>query len=317
MGPLLFAEPGLAAAPASVAVAVDPDLGPPVGLTIDECVDADRDELRRLLEVEYRGRLADGARNDATQVVVQCTEGSNQVRLSVAGRPREIVRTVDLSSLGPVAREAKTRELVLVIAELVRSVEVPEPVSEPITVPRVPEKAPLLSERSGGTQIGALFTAEKYSGGQSQVGPGLAARFALTRYFTAELRVGARWAESVGAPDGTITGRGFVGGAGVGVDAFPGHARAGLVVMARAEVEWLRIQGIDGETAEGRAASGAAVIASAAPCGWIALGPSLRVLAEPALLVPIHTLLVEDQGQRASALAGVGVAATLGVVAHF
>jgi hypothetical protein len=316
MAPLILAQVAVVAALSSGVA--DPAVGPAIGLTVDACVDADREELRRLLEVEYRGPLADGERSDLTQVIVRCTEERNEVRVLVPRRPKETVRTVDLSGLGPVAKGAKTRELALVIAELVRSAQTSEPVVETIPAPRTPDKvSPLSSAPSRWTQVGALFTAEKYSGGQAQLGPGMAARFAVTRYFITELRVGARWAESLGSPDGSINSRGFVGGIGAGIDAFPDQSRAGLLLMARAEVEWLRVQGNDSGAAIGRSASGAAVVASAAPCGWIALGHSLRVLAEPAVLVPIHTLVIEDQGERVSSLSGVGVAATLGIMAHF
>jgi hypothetical protein len=318
MAPLVLAQLAVAAAAGGGGSGVDPAVGPAIGLTVVACVDADREELRRLLEVEYRGPVGDAERTDLTQVIVRCTEERNEVRVLVPRRPKETVRTVDLSGLGPVAKEAKTRELALVIAELVRSAQSAEAVAETVTVQRVPEKVSPLPEPPRWTQVGALITAEKYSGGQAQLGPGMAARFAVTRYFTAELRVGARWAESLGATDGYITSRGFVGGIGVGIDAFPHESRAGLLLMARAEVEWLRIQGTDESgSVSGRTASGAAFVAGAAPCGWIRLGRSLRVLAEPALLVPIHPLVIEDQGERVSALAGVGVAATLGIMAQF
>src|SRR5258708_15264228 len=142
MAPLILAQ--LAVTAAASSGSVDPALGPAIGLTVDACVDADRDELRRLLEVEYRGPLADGERTDLTQVIVRCTEERNEVRVLVPRRPRETVRTVDLSGLGPVAKEAKTRELALVIAELVRSAQASEPVVETMPAPRIAEQAPLL-----------------------------------------------------------------------------------------------------------------------------------------------------------------------------
>jgi hypothetical protein len=317
MVPLILAQLRLIPA-TSGAVSTDPAPAAAIGLTVDSCVDADREELRRLLEVEYRGPLVDADRIDRTQVVVRCAEDRNEVRVLVPRRPKETVRTVDLTSLGPVAREAKTRELALVIAELVRSAEASEPVPERVALPPAAEKAAPPPEPTRWTQIGALFSAEKYSGGQAQMGPGLAVRFALTRYFNAEARVGARWAETLAAPDGQITSRGLEGGVGVGIDAFPSESRAGLLLLARAEVVWLQIQGNEsGTTASGRSVTGLTVVAGAAPCAWIALTRSLRVLAEPAILVPIHRLDIEDQGLRVSSLAGVGVAATLGMVAHF
>jgi hypothetical protein len=317
---LILAQLGLIPA-TSGAVPSDPAPATAVGLTVDSCVDADRDELRRLLEVEYRGPLAEPDRMDRTQVIVRCTEERNEVRVLVPRRPKETVRTVDLTGLGPVAREAKTRELALVIAELVRSAEASEPEAERVALPPpAPEKpAPSPSPAPPRwTQVGALFTAEKYSGGQAQMGPGMAARFAVTRYFNAELRAGARWAETLAVPDGDITSRGIEGGIGVGIDAFPNESRAGLLLTARAEVVWLQIQGHEsGTAASGRSVSGLTVVAAAAPCVWMTLSRSLRVLAEPAVVVPIHKLAIEDQGLQAAAIAGVGVAATLGIVAHF
>jgi hypothetical protein len=320
MMPLILAQLGLVPA-ASGAASIDAAPASAIGLTVDSCVDADVEELRRLLEVEYRGPLVESDRIDRTQVVVRCTEERNEVRVLVPRRPKETVRTVDLTSLGPVAREAKTRELALVIAELVRSAESSQPEAERVALPPpAPEKpAPSPSPAPARwTQVGALFTAEKYSGGQAQLGPGMAARFAVTRYFNAEVRAGARWAETLAVPDGEITSRGIEGGIGVGIDAFPNQSRAGLLLTARAEVVWLQIQGNErGTTASGRSVSGLTVVAAAAPCVWATLSRSLRVLAEPAVLLPIHRLDIEDQGLRVSALGGVGVAATLGMVAHF
>src|SRR5882672_1098618 len=109
MAPLILAQ--LAVAAVAAGAGGDPASGPAIGLTVVACVDADREELRRLLEVEYRGPVGDGERTDLTQVIVRCTEERNEVRVLVPRRPKETVRTVDLSGMGPVAKEAKTREL--------------------------------------------------------------------------------------------------------------------------------------------------------------------------------------------------------------
>src|SRR6476620_163028 len=134
MAPLILAQVAVVAAVSSGVP--DPALVTAIGLTVAACVDADREALRRLLEVEYRGPLADPDRSDLTQVIVRCTEERNEVRVLVPRRPKETVRTVDLSGMGPVAKEAKTRELALVIAELVRSAQTAETVAEAVAVQR-------------------------------------------------------------------------------------------------------------------------------------------------------------------------------------
>jgi len=290
-------------------------------ISIDDCVDADREEIVRLLAIE----LAAGSAGAPAPrgIVVTCTEQRDIVRLYDPENPQQSSRILDLSAWGVAARKARTRELSLVIAELLREPDnVPKKSAPPRAEPprleraRVERAQPPRTSEQARVEIALLLGAEKYSGGHAQLGIGGGLRLGAPGPLVFDVRVGARGVQTVLAPAGEIHAVGFVSAMGVGVDLFPDTGKAGLAAMGRLELDWIFARGsVSGSSrATARSANGVALIGSIAASAWFSLSRRLRLVAEPALLLPIKPLSLEDRAADVSAISGIGAAAALGLL---
>jgi hypothetical protein len=291
-------------------------------ITIDPCVEADRAELDRLVQVELATARASASSagkaappqgaQPLAEIAVTCGAEPDIVYVHDRRTPHAKPRLLDLRAHGAVARKARARELSLVIAELLRDVQSdrseragPQPAP---AARRAPRPSPPRAE------LGLLATGEKYAGGYEQAGVLLHLHWLALRPLVLELRLGARAAPKLEAAAGEIASASFAGAAGAGLDALPREHRAGLRVLGRIELAWIHVQGeSNSESTAGRRASGLAVLGSLASCAWIALGSRARLLAEPALLLPIRTLSINDRGASVARMAGLGGAASLGL----
>ncbi len=284
-------------------------------IAIDACVDADHAEVLRLLEIELVGAFAKAS--GPREVGVSCTERPDVVRLFDPARPELGSRILDLTAWGVAARKARTRELALVIAEFVREAhhaDVPAPVERhPTRDSRAtPDLAP-----APRVEVALLSAAEKYAGGHAQIGLSAGVRVRSAFRLVWEARAGARTAETLRAQAGQISAKTLVGSVGVGVDVFPRERRAGLMAVGRLELDWVFISGSPNDReprSEGRSVNGMAWLGGVAASAWFSVSRNLRLLAEPALLIPIRPLSLEDRSLRVSAISGVGAAATLGLL---
>src|SRR5882724_8626977 len=80
-------------------------LGRPLTLKIDPCVDADRDEVSRLVATEFP-RPSAAEPLEVLQVIVTCSGELNQVRVIDPHTSTAIARNVDLRAAGAASREA-------------------------------------------------------------------------------------------------------------------------------------------------------------------------------------------------------------------
>src|SRR5689334_25161740 len=110
-------------------------------IAIDPCVEVDADEVRRLAALELNTWRA-GSSVASLSVLVTCGGGVQELRLTDRVKGQETVRQLDLSAASGTDRDAKTRELALAIAELLRRVQVdstPEPAPAPKPSPVAPD----------------------------------------------------------------------------------------------------------------------------------------------------------------------------------
>jgi hypothetical protein len=286
----------------------------PFKVSIDDCVDADRKEVLRLLEVELRATIdtdagASPPEAPASDLFITCTAERDVVEVRDRGRPSSRPRLLDLRALGAEARKARARELVLVIREMLETPDDALPRRSP-TPPKAaaPRKARSLAE------LALLGGIEKYSGGHAQLGATLGFRLAPLSLLVLEARAGARLSPALHAPAGDIAAKGLAGALGIGISVFPSEGSAGLVLLSRLQADWVSIQGtsnLDGSV--GQSADGWALALGLASSAWLALGRNWRLTLEPALLLPIQELAIVDRGRPIASVSGLGAAANIGV----
>lgn len=109
---------------------------PLVQIEIDPCVNASRDDVRRLVAIELGSLVADAPGSDQTRVAVGCKETLVELRVDDPITRKSLVRDVDLAETVP---RARARLLALAIAELVSAswIEL-----EAIPSPKVPPAGP-------------------------------------------------------------------------------------------------------------------------------------------------------------------------------
>lgn len=305
-------------------------------IAVDDCVDADRTEIIRLVEIELSQpgpESADGLGADASKIgneatsldiVVSCTAVPDLVSITDARDPTRPPRLLDLRAQTTAARRARARELALVIGEYVRAREVsgypPSPhrarvdVATPVGSVAVGTRVP--AGASGPPPVARmtfLAGAAKYSGGLAQLGVTADIGWLLPHAWVIQGRVGAHAAPSVRAPDGKVTIATFAAAAAIGMDCFPTRKIAGLVALGRLELDWIAARGTANVAySDGRARSGIAVTGNVALSPWLRLGKRTRLVAEPSLLVPLKSLSIEDRGSSIASLSGIGASFSMG-----
>ncbi len=285
-------------------------LGRSLELRIDDCVDADREEVVRLVQIELGS--ATGHAAGPRSITITCTAEPDVVKVNDPKGPETSSRLVDLRALGGAERRARARELALVIRELLDTPLEP-PTDEPEPPPALAPPLAQSRTRSLG-ELSLLASAEKYSAGYLQLGPSLGLRLAPLQRLVLEARLGARFAPTLRAHTGGVSAHAFVGALGLGLDVFPDEVSAGLVLLGRLQSDLVFSRGTSHSArAKGLTDNGFALIGSAASSAWLALGPRFRITLEPALLVPLQKLVILDGERTVSSIAGIGAAASLGL----
>jgi hypothetical protein len=308
-----------------------PDGASSPAIRIDPCVEVDAEEVRRLAAIElggWRPRTSPGE----LEVVVACSGGAQELRLTDRERARVTVRGIDLGAREagqtdePTAedRDAKARELALAIAELVRRTDA-EPVAPP-TAPRVPEPVapPLHTEEptlerpdAWRLELAAAAVLVHWTGGETLFGADMTGRVRVTRWLIAELRLGGRKTRPVGLERGSIDGHGVAAAAGLAVDATPGLRRVGLSFGGRVGADWLRYAALDrGDAAfAGKDAAGANLAGTAT--AFVVLSGAWCVTADASFGTALHSIVIRENDRRLSAARGVFLSTAVALGGHF
>ncbi len=297
-------------------------------IEIDPCVEVDADEVRRLAALELHTWRA-GPSADALSVLVTCGGDIQELRLTDRVNGQQTVRTLDLSAASGTDRDAKTRELALAIAELLRRVQVvstPEPAPAPKPPPVVlepPQAAPAkpgdsdTSARPFRLELGAAGRGTAWTGGEVLLGADVSARTHLSRWLIAELRVGGGKTRPVELHGGTLDANGMTAAAGVAFDLSPSWRTVGVALGARLGAEWLRYTAIDrgGVPYGGRDAG--ALTASGTVNAFVEVAAPICLSVDAAVGGALHSIAIRDNGQEVSGLGGVLLSSAFGIAAHF
>jgi hypothetical protein len=304
-----------------------PSAAPMPTIAIDPCVEVDADEVRRLAALELHTWAGPSAA--ALSVLVTCGGDVQELRLTDRVNGQETVRTLDLNASSGTDRDAKTRELALAIAELLRRVQVdstpePAPAPEPPPVaPEPPQPAPTVPDdsepgaRPFRLELGAAGRGTTWTGGEMLLGADVSARTHLSRWLIAELRFGGGKTKRVELHGGTVDANGMTAAVGVALDVTPSWRNVGVALGARLGAEWLRYTAVDrgGVPYGGRDAG--ALTASGTVNAFIAVSDPLCLTVDAAVGGALHSIAIRDNGQRVSRLGGVLLSSAFGIAVHF
>jgi hypothetical protein len=308
----------------------DPSAPVPMpAIAIDPCVEVDPEEVRRLAALELNSWQA-GAAADSLAVTVTCDDEVQELRLTDRVSGRETVRNLDLTATSGTDRDAKTRELALAIAELLRRVDIaPPPKLEPAPKPpptsiaeeRKPSLPPPTWSETGARpfrlELGVAGRGTSWTGGELLLGMDVSARTHFGRWIIAELRVGGNKTRPVTLANGRVDAYGMAAAAGLALDVAPFWRGVGVAVGARLGVDWLRYAAIDNDGVAYGGRDAGAVTASGMVNAFAALSESFCVTADAAVGGAVHSIAIRDNGQRVSGLSGILFSGAVGVAAHF
>jgi hypothetical protein len=296
-------------------------------LTIDPCVRVDEATVRQLMELELRG-----TRSLPASVTVRCIDGAQEIRVQPRVAPdREEVRTIQLVYLvdedAPAARQARSRELALAIAELVRSQDSgPAPPPELAPPPEPPASPPPAAASLAAAsapakvrrperrwQLGILSTVDYFSGGQKLSGGDLFLAARAGRWFLAELRLGGRL--GIGdepLPGGHLTARAGAAAVAVGGGLWTTKRTLGTAFVLRGQGYLVQFRAEGTSVPEARTALLGAVVLAAEPRLMVAVGQWLYLEAAAAVGLLPRGIAVRIQGAESRSLSGVFVSGNLG-----
>ena len=314
---------GTEAAPAVV------DEGP--ALTIDPCVDVDAATVREVMDLELRDARARNVPLPAW-VSVGCVGDAQEIRIAPASPSEpEGVRMIPLAPVMddavPAGHQARSRELALAIAELIRRREIatapspepppPPPPPPPVIPERVVAPAPPPQSSQGRWQIGILPTFEHFAGGQRFAGGDLAVSARLHRWFLAELRAGGRVGDDQPLPGGRLAASAATAGAAAGFVFWPDNRPIGAAVMLRAQGYLVRFHVEDAGDSGARTALLGGWVLAAEPRLMVAVTRHFFLAAATAVGFTPRGIVVRTQGAENQSISGLLVSGSLGAVLKF
>ena len=286
-------------------------------LDLDPCLEIDEAVVQNLVELE----LDDGrARANAPiSVAVRCVEGAQEIRVEPwASRGEDGIRTIELPAADDATAtlEARSRELALAIAELIRRLEITRPLPAP---PQPPPPPPIVIAPSappaappGRWGIGASSSFEHFTGGQSMAGGDLSLAMSFWRWALADVRVGGRLLDGATLPSGRLTARAGTASLGAGLR-LASNLRAGFALMLRLQSYAVQYDAeLDGGGS--RMALLGAVVAAVEPRLLVAISRRISIAAGGAAGLPLHGIVVRTQGVETDSLSGFVLSANLGFV---
>ena len=296
-------------------------------LDIDACVEVDEAAVQKLVELELRDA---GARkgNVPIAVAVGCIEDGQEIRVEPwASRGDEGVRTIGLppgDAADPAAQEARSRELALAIAELIRRLEITRPLSPPPSPPPPPPAPPTAAfvvppprppeAPPGKWQLALLSSFEYFTGGQKLAGGDVSAAAPIGRWILGELRMGGRFAEGVPLPGARLTARAGTAAAALGLNLWSRRRSIGFALMLRGQGFVVDYQVAPGNGGGSRMALLGAFVVAVEPRLLVAVTRRISVEAAAGAGVPVHGVVVRSQGADAQSLSGLAISTSIGAV---
>jgi len=297
-------------------------------LDLEACVRVDASVVQNLVDLELE--LGDARSRRPTvpiSVAVRCLEGAQVIRVEPwASRGEDGIRTIDLPDAddATAALEARSRELALAIAELIRRLEITRPLpaepEPPPSPPAPPAPPPVVAQPAppdalpGRWQIEALSSFEAFTGGQWLAGGDLSLGVAMGRWISLDLRAGGRVVEGLPSSSDRLSARAGTASLAAGLTVWSGRRPVGFTARLRAQgfgVEYrVASAGDDGD----RTTRLGALVISAEPRLLVRMSRHLTLALGGAVGVPVHGIVVRVQGAETSKMSGLFLSANLGVM---
>jgi hypothetical protein len=321
---------GLLALAADVAV---PPVGQGSSLTIDPCVEVDEATVREVMDLELGGVHGDDETRPAA-VFVGCVADGQEIRIEpwASSQPggARIIRLSPADGTLPVARAARSRELALAIAEIIRrraTAPAPPPEAVPPSAPSVPATPSVSAPPAHPTrpteetqpdrwQLGVSPTYDYFDGGKRLAGGDLFMGARLGRWLLAEVRAGGRIAAEQAVPGGSLSAHATTVGVAIGVLFWPASRRGGAALMLRAQEYWVQFRlGLD----DGRTHTSllGALALAAEPRLIVALTHRWALAATAGIGFLPHGIIVRTQGVQTQSVSGLVLSASLAGVFTF
>jgi len=293
-------------------------------LLLEPCLDVDQTTVRDLIDLELQDIQRKTA-SPAISVAVICREDAQEIRVEpwATSLGAEGVRGLQLplaTEGDPAGHEARSRELALVIAELIRRLVTLHPVEPPPPSPPPPPAAvplPPEPERPGVWQMGLAAGVERFAGGMLLAGGELVAGRAWGRWMFTEVRAGARWGGDQPLPQGRWTPRAATVSVALGPAIWWRERTSALALALRAQSYLLDVHLTDDGSGDTRSARFGALITTAGPWLLLGWGRHFAFTANAGVGVPVHGVVVRVQGTETRSLTGLVLAGSLGASLRF
>jgi len=294
-------------------------------LDLDPCVEVDDSAVQNLVDLEL-GDPRTGDRGFPISVVVRCLDGAQEIRVEPwASLGHDGIRAIELppaDDADPAAREARSRELALAIAELIRRLEITHPL-RPKPPPPAPSP-PIAISASPDTdepgrrrwQLAALSSFEAYTGGQKLAGGDLSVAAPIGRWMLSEVRVGGRLVDGGTSPVAHLTGRAGTAAVAAGLNVWSKHRALGFALMLRAQAHAIEYRVASPDRGSQTALLGALTI-MVEPRLLVAVSRRISLTAGVGAGIPLHGIRVRTQGVETDSLTGLVISASLGALLTF
>ena len=295
-------------------------------LHIDACVEVDRAAVENLVDLELR----DAPSRDPEapiSVDVRCLDGAQEIRVEPwASLGGDGIRSIALpapDAADPAAREARSRELALAIAELIRRLEITQPLhpqpppAPPPTLTLVISPPPAVEEPQRRWQLAISSSFEVFTGGQRMAGGDIGLGARIGRWILGEVRVGGRFVDGQTSPVARLTGRAGTASVAIGPSVWSEHRTVGFAPMLRAQGYAIDYRAESPGDGGSRTARVGALTISVEPRLIVAISGRIALTAGAGLGIPLHGIMVRTQGAKTDSLTGVAISAGLGAVVTF
>jgi hypothetical protein len=308
---------------------VDAAEGTPA-VELDPCLNVDESVVRNLVSLELRDVHA-GDGMASLSVGVRCTDGGQEIRVEPwASRGEGGVRAIDLPAADdadPAAQEARSRELALAIAELIRRLQIthplgPQPPRQPppttaTNSANIVAYAPPPDGSAGRWRLGVQSSFESFAGGQRLAGGDLFVAARVGRWILADIRIGGRLVGEGGSPSVRITARAGTAILAGGLNLSSSERAISGTLLVRAQGYLLEYRAEPSGDPEIRTVVLGAFVVALEPRLFVALSRRVSLTAAIAAGLPVHGVVVRTQGTEADSLSGLLLSGNLGAVVTF